>query len=177
MYRIENKTEAIRQVQTFLRAVAIEKQNIPLLSVDGIYGEETADAVRAFQKSRSLSVTGRVNYETFTLLYETYEDIETEKRLSSLSPGIHFPLKKGDMGEGVYLLHLLLRDLRLYYPDLGRVPLSSVYSSDTEAAVRYLESVFSEKSDGTVSRRLYFRMVTELAARRAAAETKFFPLA
>lgn len=177
MYRIENKTAAIREVQQYLRVLALAGKEIPLVAVDGIYGEATEAAVRAFQKSRRIPTSGKVDLRTFTLLYEEYEGIEETRRLDALPLPEGFPLKEGDTGDAVLLLQVLLSSLREYYPDIGRVPSSSVFSSDTAAAVRSLELVFSERPSGVVTRRLYLRMVSELAARRAAAEEKFLPLA
>ncbi len=43
------------------------------VSVDGVYGNKTMDAVKKYQKSRGLKVTGEVNYKTWeTIINETH---------------------------------------------------------------------------------------------------------
>lgn len=173
MYRIEDKAAAIREVQKYLRAAARENENIPLVAVDGNYGTDTADAVRAFQKCKSLPETGVVNYATFTSLYEAYLVHEESKALNSLPSHGDFPLRLGDTGEGVVLLHSLLRMLGEYYPDLGRIPETCAFSGDTENAVRYLQTVFILEPSGIVTKKLYLRMERELAACRMCRSTGF----
>lgn len=173
MYRIDDKAAAIREVQKYLRAASRENESIPLVAVDGTYGTETADAVRAFQKCKSLPETGVVNYATFTSLYETYIVHEESKALNSLPSHGDFPLRLGDTGEGVVLLHSLLRMLGKYYPDLGRIPQTSAFSDDTEKAVRYLQTVFILDPSGIVTKKLYLRMERELAACRMANQQDF----
>lgn len=173
MYPIDDKAAAIREVQKYLRAVSRENAKIPLVAVDGTYGEQTASAVRSFQRSRDLPETGVVNYATFTELYEAYVVAEEKETFDALPLHGDFPLRLGDTGEGVVLLHSLLRMLGEYFPELGRIPGSSAFSGDTENAVRYLQTVFILDPDGIVTKKLYLRMERELAACRMANRTDF----
>lgn len=76
-YRIDRDEEATAEVQRYLRALSYRHNEVPHVGVDGIYGEETRAAVRAFQVLFSLDATGRVDEETFSLLYSEY--IKAEK--------------------------------------------------------------------------------------------------
>ena len=49
MYKIDAEREAIRQIQIYLSELSYFYGDLPHLTVDGIFGEETAEAVRAFQ--------------------------------------------------------------------------------------------------------------------------------
>ena len=68
-YRIDRKEEAVAEVQRYLRAVSYRHEELPHVGIDGIYGEETREAVRAFQEHFSLSNTGVVDEVTFLMLY------------------------------------------------------------------------------------------------------------
>ena len=72
IYRIDKEAEAIAQVQTYLRALSYRHEEIAHVGVDGIYGEETREAVRAFQLLYGLEATGSVDMKTFLLLYEEH---------------------------------------------------------------------------------------------------------
>ena len=51
----------VREFQTALRELSRYNLLIPRISVDGIYGPETAAAVAAFQGAHGLPVTGEVD--------------------------------------------------------------------------------------------------------------------
>ena len=72
IYRIDREEEAIAEVQRYLRAISYRHASIPHIGVDGIYGEQTREAVRAFQVLFSLLETGVVNEETFSRLYREF---------------------------------------------------------------------------------------------------------
>lgn len=63
MYSEEQKSQHIYDLQTCLRRLQQERGVSPLVP-DGIYGAETAEAVRAHQRECGLPVTGRVDRET-----------------------------------------------------------------------------------------------------------------
>jgi len=71
--------ESIREIQEYLLDISYRNGVFEAISIDGFYGKETADAVRDFQRSASLPVTGTVDFETFQTLYLVYLERETEK--------------------------------------------------------------------------------------------------
>ena len=75
VYRIDKKEEATAELQRYLRAVSYRHDRVPHVGIDGIYGEETEDAVRAFQLLFGLPVTGAVDLLTFSLLYAEYASV------------------------------------------------------------------------------------------------------
>lgn len=72
VYRIDRTEEAIAEIQRYLRAVSYRYKDITHVGIDGIYGEETKDAVRAFQLLFSLAETGVVDSLTFEHLYRNF---------------------------------------------------------------------------------------------------------
>lgn len=71
-YRIDRNEEAVAELQRYLRALSYKHEELPHVGVDGIFGKETEEAVRAFQAFHSLRVTGVADEATFALLYEEY---------------------------------------------------------------------------------------------------------
>lgn len=62
---IGSSGEAVRQLQEQLNVIADVYYPIPNVAVDGIYGQQTADAVRAFQKQFELPQTGITDFPTW----------------------------------------------------------------------------------------------------------------
>jgi peptidoglycan hydrolase-like protein with peptidoglycan-binding domain len=64
--------DVVRRVQTFLRRIALNDRRVPLIAVDGVYGPQTAAAVRAFQGISGIPQLGEVGPLTWTALVEQY---------------------------------------------------------------------------------------------------------
>lgn len=71
-----NRGEKVRLLQYMLAILAEYINQIPAVRVDGIFGNETAAAVRAAQNFLGLPVTGVVDAETWDEIYDQYSGIE-----------------------------------------------------------------------------------------------------
>ena len=165
MYSHNDRKSIIRDVQKFLLVIA-EKNDIPHLSVDGFYSEETENAVRAFQRLYFLEATGKVNRETFDAIYAEYIRI-TGSAVSGADKfdNIVFPLKIGDKTNAVSVLNSYIRELSAFYKDLP-LPFGDFYSKDTAKAIRLLQRYFREEENAEVSRELMDSIEKELQERQ-----------
>ena len=68
--------EKVRLLQYMLAVLSDFINQIPSLSVDGVYGTATADAVRAAQRYFGLPITGVVDAFTWDAIYDQYSGIE-----------------------------------------------------------------------------------------------------
>lgn len=66
----------VRTIQRQLNAIRSTYSAIPALSVDGVYGEATAEAVRIFQGIFNLPQTGVVDLATWYTISQLYVAIE-----------------------------------------------------------------------------------------------------
>ena len=73
---IQDSRKVIREIQKFLLDISYRIQGFPRITIDGIYGEETSNAVRYFQELYGLPVTGTVDFLTLLFLFDVYEEIE-----------------------------------------------------------------------------------------------------
>ena len=64
--------DKVRQLQTQLNRIARNYPAIPTVTADGIYGSETAEAVRVFQGVFNLPQTGVTDYATWYEISEIY---------------------------------------------------------------------------------------------------------
>ena len=62
-------------VQYYLAFIGYFNNSLPRISVDGIFGDETEDAVKAFQSYYGLNADGIVGRQTWQKLQEAYGDI------------------------------------------------------------------------------------------------------
>jgi len=69
---IGSRGESVSQMQDQLNVIAAVYSIIPRIAVDGVFGQQTAEAVRAFQGVFSLPATGIVDFTTWYKISEIY---------------------------------------------------------------------------------------------------------
>ena len=133
------ETEAIRNIQTYLRHLSFHSDEINDVPIDGIWESETARAVAAFQKQQGLPITGTVDRATWDVLKREYD-----KSVAQNSPPVPlalFPrypqgsvIRIGDKGYLVDTVQFLLEQLERLY---GFTPVKTgVYDVETANAVK-----------------------------------------
>ena len=87
--------QSVRQLQYMLNVVSQFVNSIPTVAEDGIFGEATQNAVRAFQRFAGLTVDGVVGPATWNALYERVVGIGVDlNSVNGQYPGT--PLRLGD---------------------------------------------------------------------------------
>ncbi len=74
--RIGDTGERVAQLQYMLSVVGEFVPSVPVLTVDGVFGRNTRDAVIAFQNYAGLTADGIVGETTWGALYEQYSGID-----------------------------------------------------------------------------------------------------
>ena len=131
MYDIQDTSATIREIQRYLRRVGRDWESPRLPSVDGIYGEETREAVRHFQETAGLPINGEVDGATFAALVTAFFQAEQEEAEVGLLPSSAFPLHLGDSGNHIRILQSVLTET-----GDGPLPIDGFFGRDTEDAVR-----------------------------------------
>ena len=73
---IGSRGNDVRTIQTQLNSISRTYSAIPSLRADGIYGEDTAESVRQFQKIFNLPQTGVVDLATWYQISQIYVSLE-----------------------------------------------------------------------------------------------------
>ena len=141
---------AVEQLQFWLNTLAQYESSIPSLTVDGVYGTGTANAVRAFQRKYGLTVDGVVGRATWTEVYDQFRSIQSDNGTPNAYPGT--ALREGSSGQNVRLVQFWLKIARTVYPSLSNVTVDGRFGSATAAAVRRFQTYFGLTSDGVVGR-------------------------
>ena len=70
---IPQNNQPIFSAQTFLRRLSQNDSRIPPVVPDGIYGEQTQNAVMEFQKTKNIVPTGILDNETWDELVKEFD--------------------------------------------------------------------------------------------------------
>ncbi len=170
MYELLDTKSAIREVQKFLYTVSTAvNPDVPRVAIDGIYGDETSQAVRIFQIIYGIPETGYVDRSTFDMLYFLYNEAVIDKSTGDyVITSAGFPIKLGSQGNDVIAIHLYITELEKKYQDIGSVGKGSYFTEDTKNAVINLQNLFNLSPTGEIDAGLYQRILTEVDALRRA---------
>ena len=151
-----SRGSAVERVQFWLNTIAQYDDNIPTLTVDGIFGTGTTAAVRAFQRCHGLTVDGVVGKTTWDAIYREYRSIQSDNGTPNAYPGT--PLRPGDRGQNVRLVQFWLKIARSVYSALNDVGVDGIFGPSTTAAVKKFQSYFGLASDGIVGRATWSKL-------------------
>ncbi len=159
----QNNKANVYELQQYLRYISQNSGLIPLINPDGIYGIETFEAVMALQKQLGLPATGEVDFLTWQMILELYNELYEENRLPS--PIYVFPLeipyfKQGDAFDEIYVLQVMLKRLSKIYGNIDDVDITGEFDVKTMNAVNSFKECCEMDSDGRVDRRLW-NMIAE----------------
>lgn len=141
-------------IQYFLLTISEFSSNIPSVPRDGVYTEETAQAVRAFQQQWGLEPTGQVDLQTWELLYDVYiADLSSlpENIFENTArpfPGIN--LRLGSEDEDVRYLQEYINVISGEYPEIPTLEVTGIFDQATENAVKLIQEAFGLPADGVV---------------------------
>ncbi len=158
------ETQAIYNLQRYLRQLSRFDPDIPSVDEDGIFGETTRASLSAFQRKYGLPVTGAADAETWARLFNEYlASVEERTRPLPVYLFPRFPAEysigRGDENLLAGVVQLLLRDvLILYGKDAELLPLDGVFGELTERAVKDFQTVQRLPADGRVDRITWNRL-------------------
>lgn len=148
-----SRGEGVRELQYLLRVISEFVETIPSIVVDGIFGERTEEAVRAFQNDYGIPVTGVVNTETWELIYRAYQGMQ-EALPPDYNTGVEpypgFPLSRGQRGEEVTLLQNYLNFISDTYTEIPKLTVDGIFGAGTDRAVRTFQRLFDIRVTGIV---------------------------
>lgn len=170
--RLGDSGNAVYQIQVLLNRISDNYPAIPkIYPVDGIFDEETEQAVKKFQSIFSLTPDGIVGKQTWYKLEFLYVGIKNLTELTSegiiLNTFPKYPSDmsvsvfsyvapqsasygQGDTGDSIRVLQYWLNWVAAYYPSVPAVPLDGVFGPSTENGVLQFQKQFDLPQTGTV---------------------------
>ena len=145
----------VYELQYLLNLSSEFNNEIPPVTIDGIFGSGTREALEAFQRAYGLEITGRVGVQDWDRLYREYVGILEslpEGFFSSLTlPYPGFVLRVGSTGEAVRALQEYLNYISNTYTSIPKVTIDGVFGPATQRAVLAYKEIFNLGNQGFVS--------------------------
>ncbi len=144
----------VRTLQYYLAFLGYFNPDLPQISVDGIFGQETYDAVLTFQNKYGLTVDGIVGRSTWNALQNAYEGVlrtlpPSYKSYSDLIYPGYF-ITTGAKGDVVRQLQTYLRVIGQNNPSVPVISVDGDYGSRTKAAVEAVQRINGLEPNGQV---------------------------
>lgn len=144
----------VKVIQYYLSFIGYFNDNLPQISVDGIFGPQTKNAVIAFQKYYGLSADGIVGRDTWTKMLDVYDSIlrdlpdEYKSYASLLYPG--YFITTGASGKVVEQLQTFLRLIGRNNSAVPIITVDGVYGPKTMEAVMAVQRLEGLPQNGYV---------------------------
>lgn len=149
---IGSEGSGVRLLQYFLSYISLFVPAVQSTSLDAVFGESTAQAVRSFQTAYSLPVTGIVDETTWYEIYNVYQgliaSIPPRYAEGAVVPYPGFALRVGTENEFVTLLQEYLNYIAATYTQLPTVPVTGYFGAMTYNAVAAFQRLFGLEADG-----------------------------
>ncbi len=158
--RLGTSLNEVRTLQLRLNRISANYPAIPKVTVNGIFDQDTENAVRAFQRIFQLTEDGIVGKETWYRIQYVFASV---KRLAELnSEGLSLEdvslqyteqLSEGMTGTPVRVLQYLLAVVGAYYPEVPYLSnIDGVFGPQTRDAVIAFQRLRGLTPDGIVGR-------------------------
>lgn len=156
----------VRIMQIQLNRISKDYPLIPkILSPNGVFGTETEDAVREFQKSFNLTRDGVVGKSTW---YKIQYIFAAVTRLAELnSEGLKISdvpkqflndIRRGDRGNQVKVIQYYLSYIAVYNNEIQPVAIDGAFGADTEQAVMAFQGAYGIEQTGVVDKETWNMM-------------------
>ena len=141
-------------VQYYLRVISDFNPKIPEVTPNGVFDEQTKNAVLAFQREYGLPATGEADEETWNKLSSVYLGLINSAESSGAGVAADvFPgtlLNLGSSGEDVEVLQTYLNTVAEVYTEIPTVNVSGTFDAATENAVIIFQRIFGIPQSGVV---------------------------
>ena len=145
--------QPIRSLQTMLRTLAHADGALVRLVPDGIYGPDTVQAVREFQRQQALPVTGETDGATWARIVAVYTE-KSPAVLPAAPVRIRWTpnqvLSAGSRNAHLFLMQAMLQALGRFFVNVPAVRATGVHDEASVAAVRWLQKLSGLPQTGDV---------------------------
>lgn len=152
--RLGDSNEYVRILQYLLSYLSTYDASIPPVQIDGVFGTETENAVKAVQRQYGLPEDGVVGELTWKVIYDQYLGIIRSLPYTvSLNTPIAYPgysLSEGSTGDYVLLLQEYMNILSDIYPEIAPLPVTGVFATLTRNNVLAFQRLEGLEQTGVV---------------------------
>lgn len=156
--RLGDTGEAVIAIQRSLNEISNNYPAIPKVSVDGIFGESTENAVKTLQSIFNLTPDGVVGLATWYRIVYLYVGIRRLAELNSrgqqlLGLSFEYPnaISIGDEGDAVTIAQYLLSVISEFYYTVPFVTIDGVFGQATQNAVKEFQRTVGLPVTGVIT--------------------------
>lgn len=152
--KLGDRGASVRIIQYYLNFLSYFNLKLPYVAIDGIFGQETYDAVLTFQALYGLDVDGIVGRDTWDMIQNAYDGVLTslpdEYRgyASLLYPG--YIITTGASGRVVEQLQTFLKTIAENNSAVPKVTVDGYYGDETKNAVIAVQKLKGIEQNGQV---------------------------
>ena len=154
LLKLGTRGPSVRILQYYLQFLSFFNLKLPYVSMDGIFGQETYDAVLTFQSLYGLDVDGIVGKNTWDMIQDAYIGVlnslpdEYRSYSSLLYPG--YIITTGASGKVVEQLQTFLKTIANNNPAVPQVTVDGYYGDQTKNAVLAVQKLQGLEQNGQV---------------------------
>ena len=152
VYTEDEKKNVVLELQKYLNEILKSDPDFLQLTVDGVYGPETKDAVVKFCEEHDLPTNGEVDKQIWDKIIEVYNEysVDVIKPLSAF-PSIEYIMTPNDNNMLVSMLQVMLQALGLRYRNCPMVNVTGIYDDLTVDGVKNIQNIVQTEPTGSVN--------------------------
>lgn len=144
----------VETVQLYLLILSYFIPQIPPVTVDGIFGDETYNAVTAFQRYAGLTPDGIVGRNTWNAIINEFDNIaynlQSDYGILSTIPAPGYILTTGSRGDTVRTMQEYINVIAKSNPEVPTVTVDGIYGDETANAVRVIQRLNGIEQTGEI---------------------------
>ncbi len=148
-------TAYVKELQRRLRLLSHMDDRYSSVDVDGMYGPQTAAAVRTFQQTVGLPANGTADERTVRLLGDLYHDyvqLTADPRAICPFPSPYYVMREGERGTAVLILQAMLAEICQPYSSPQPPAANGTFDETTKACLIFWQTVLGLPENGEVDR-------------------------
>jgi len=152
------RSSEIEKIQKKLQDLTNIYTNLPVVTADGMFSDNTRRTIKKFQQLNAMEITGELNTITIDKINEIHEcnkeDIEIKE--TRQQNGLNYinqsknQLEMGDKGHYVIELQKYLNIVGKKYTTIPKLSVDGIFEEKTENAVKEFQNIFKLDVDGKV---------------------------
>lgn len=153
-----SKKTQVTELQRMLRAVSYIHTDVPRINPDGVFGRETTEALRIFQRQMGLAPTGTADFATWNALRAESalaRDSAAGGKSVSVFPNAGYVAKPGEKSSLVYVIQIILNDISHTYDGLEDVEVTGTYDKATYEGVKLFQYYHRIEETGNVDKKTW----------------------
>lgn len=148
----------VRSLQTFLREISYADERIPKVIPDGVYGKQTQDAVKAYQRANGMDETGDVNNDTWDMIVDDYRKAlnkNQDARKVHIFPYPHFKIMPGEESIHLFTMQAMLHALAHEIKNIEDLLINGIHDEPSVKSVQSVQTIYGLEPTGIVDKNFY----------------------